>query len=383
MTTTAKIVFPPPPPTTNTLTSKQRTQLMRSTKKLGRVLGVIPQLIDIYPSYTPIASVEFSDEDASYHPIRRGSVDSISSGSSTHSRSRWSSRSSSRQLSRTSSPASRSLRSSFSASSNTTDDTLLNSDAKPLLRLAITPPSLDTAMKVDCTSSPTPSSDDEVDLRYTIRPTIFEPSRDSFLAAPTFRVPSNNSLRIAKMDRIRKKLGEDVPIHLVFPDDEETDAESVDSVSTHSAAAPEVTIHWRPLPPLPVEEDTSLRSSVASSASLQSTRTKLSNARDSLLIQSSRRAHKIKRKPVPKFDQEVLEPVGPFPDAESLRSREKERLSLILELPHEHEDEDDILFTLNSYGASPISAWFSGRREDDLSNRNCYHNFLNYDTASH
>ncbi|KAJ3799867.1 hypothetical protein GGU11DRAFT_775540 [Lentinula aff. detonsa] len=53
MTTLAKIVFPPPPPTTNTLTSKQRTQLMRSTKKLGRVLGVIPQLIDIYPSYTP------------------------------------------------------------------------------------------------------------------------------------------------------------------------------------------------------------------------------------------------------------------------------------------------------------------------------------------
>ncbi|KAJ3732713.1 hypothetical protein DFJ43DRAFT_1072458 [Lentinula guzmanii] len=377
MTTLAKIVFPPPPPTTNTLTSKQRTQLMRSTKKLGRVLGVIPQLIDIYPSYTPTASVEFSDEDASYHPIRRGSVDSISSGSSTHSRSRWSSRSSSRQLSRTSSPASRSLRSSFSASSNMSDDTLLNSDAKPLLRLAI----------IVCTPSPTPSSDDEVDttedLRYTIRPTILEPSRDSFLAVPTFRVPSNNSLRIAKMDRIRKKLGENVPIHLVFPDDEETDAESVDSVSTHYAAAPEVTIHWRPLPPVPVKEDTSLRSSVASSAALQSTRTKLSNARDSLLIQSSRRAHKIKRKPVPKLDQEVLEPVGPTPDAESLRSREKERLSLILELPHEHEDEDDILFTLNSYGASPISAWFSDKGEDDLSNRNCYHNLLNYDTASH
>ncbi|KAJ3994419.1 hypothetical protein F5050DRAFT_1774716 [Lentinula boryana] len=305
MTTIAKIVFPPPPPTTNTLTSKQRTQLMRSTKKLGRVLGVIPQLIDIYPSYTPIASVDFSDEDASYHPIRRGSVDSISSGSSTHSRSRWSSRSSSRQLSRTSSPTSRSLRSSFSASSNMTDDTLLNSDAKPLLRLA--PPSLNTSMKVVSTSSPTLSSDDEVDttedLRYTIRPTILEPSRDSFLAVPTFRVASNNSLRIAKMDRIRKKLGEDVPIHLVFPDDEETDAESVDSVSAHSATAPQVTIHWRPLPPLPVEEDTSLRSSVAS-ASLQSTRTRLSNARDSLLIQSSRKAHKIKRKPVPKLDQE-------------------------------------------------------------------------------
>ncbi|KAJ3812856.1 hypothetical protein F5876DRAFT_63641 [Lentinula aff. lateritia] len=363
MAAIAKIVFPSPPPTTNALTSQQRTQLMRSTKKLGRVLGITPQLIDIYPYYTPAESAEWLDDNDFYRPKRRGSVDSISSSSSSSTRSRWSSRSSSRQQSRTSSPTSRS---SLSDSSTCTEDILLNSDVKPLLRLAMTSSSFD-ATTAEHTVSPT-SSDDGVDtaenLRHTIRPTRPETKRDSFLAAPSFHIPSNNSLRLAKMDRIRKKLGENIPIHLVFPNEGETHViESADSRDQPSG--PTVTIHWRPLPPLPVEDDSSSQFSTAFSSH---TRTRLSNARDSLLIQSSRRAHKIKRKPVPKLDLVESEPTGLFLDAESLTRREKERLSLILELPHEHEDEP--FMALDSDSRSQNSTWFSDGGEDDISFRN-------------
>ncbi|KAJ3757582.1 hypothetical protein EV360DRAFT_45740 [Lentinula raphanica] len=178
------------------------------------------------------------------------------------------------------------------------------------------------------------------------------------------------------MDRIRKKLGEDVPAHLVFPDNEETDTTSVDSMSMISTA-PAVTIHWRPLPPLPSETDTSS----ISSHSVPTTRTRLSTARDSLLIQSSFRTHRIKRKPVPKFDQEDEAKLClPLPDTESLRRREKERLSLILELPHELEDySDSVLSTPETDGSSPTSIWFGDEGEDDLRvYRDCYRQFLHY-----
>ncbi|KAE9400141.1 hypothetical protein BT96DRAFT_975525 [Gymnopus androsaceus JB14] len=287
MATIAKIVFPPPPPTINTLTYSQRTQLMRSTKKLGRVLGITPQLIDIYPS--------------------------------------------------------------VSSSSSHTEDSWLNSDAKPLLRLAMSSPSFDNVVgSSDAESSPSSLSfsDDETDsnaedMRYTIRPNLSEPTRDSFLSVPAFHIPSSNSLRLAKMDRIRKKLGDDVPIHLVFPNEDEMDSASADSCST--SPDPSVTIHWRPLPPIPNDDACSpLTSVITLPSSHPHPRTRLSNARDSILVQTSRQNHKIKRKPVPKFDS-LEELALQSLSIEVERRKAKERLSLILELPHEHDDENDLL----------------------------------------
>lgn len=40
------VVFPRPPPTHNTLTTSQRTQLLRSNAKLGQVLGSTPFILD-------------------------------------------------------------------------------------------------------------------------------------------------------------------------------------------------------------------------------------------------------------------------------------------------------------------------------------------------
>lgn len=46
---TSQIVYPPPPPTTNVIPSKHRLRLMRSTRKLGAVLGTVAQLSETDP----------------------------------------------------------------------------------------------------------------------------------------------------------------------------------------------------------------------------------------------------------------------------------------------------------------------------------------------
>lgn len=46
MTSSALTVYPHLPPTTNVLNSQQRTRLMRSTRKLGAVLGTTPYLLE-------------------------------------------------------------------------------------------------------------------------------------------------------------------------------------------------------------------------------------------------------------------------------------------------------------------------------------------------
>lgn len=40
------IVFPRPPPTCNTLTPEERAKLLRSTAKLGQLLGSTPHVVD-------------------------------------------------------------------------------------------------------------------------------------------------------------------------------------------------------------------------------------------------------------------------------------------------------------------------------------------------
>ncbi|TFK33124.1 hypothetical protein BDQ12DRAFT_691533 [Crucibulum laeve] len=56
MSTHAKTLYPTPPPTTNTLDKEQRTRLLRSTRKLGAVLGTTPFLLEPLPPVPPIPS---------------------------------------------------------------------------------------------------------------------------------------------------------------------------------------------------------------------------------------------------------------------------------------------------------------------------------------
>ena len=54
------VYFNPPPPTFNTLDTRQRTRLIRSTRKLGAVLGTTPQLVESESPVSPEKTPTFS-----------------------------------------------------------------------------------------------------------------------------------------------------------------------------------------------------------------------------------------------------------------------------------------------------------------------------------
>ncbi|TFK60620.1 hypothetical protein BDN72DRAFT_864224 [Pluteus cervinus] len=76
LTLPAKVVYPAPPPTTNSLTGAQRSQLLKSTKKLGKILGATPYLVDEGPV---MVHLPFGERDS---PLLRRSVESCSSSGS-------------------------------------------------------------------------------------------------------------------------------------------------------------------------------------------------------------------------------------------------------------------------------------------------------------
>ncbi|CAL1710576.1 unnamed protein product [Somion occarium] len=54
MNATSTILYPTPPPTVNNLDAQQRARLVRSTRKLGAMLGATPQLIEVDARPKPI-----------------------------------------------------------------------------------------------------------------------------------------------------------------------------------------------------------------------------------------------------------------------------------------------------------------------------------------
>ncbi|THV04017.1 hypothetical protein K435DRAFT_962139 [Dendrothele bispora CBS 962.96] len=328
-TATSVVLYPTPPPTSNTLTSLQRSHLMRSTKKLERVLGYTPRFMDSMPP-SPSYLDWSDDEDSYYRPSSR-------SGGSTTTTTTTKTTSTSRTKRSSSSilrpPSSRSIRStksssssrSSSLSSSSYDDCHYwsdtdsvtgngirsnNSKNPPLLRLALAshPSVKDIKISRSLSGSPFASSssssassasDSEEDLRFTLRPRHSRTNRDSLLLSPAFHIPSASTTRREKMERLRKRLGEGVPVELVFPPspfDEESDSENDNHINiAQPAPAPAY-----PIPPVP-----------ASATARPSSRTNnnnnggVSNARDSLISLTTphhaNRVHRIKRKPVPKL----------------------------------------------------------------------------------
>ncbi|RDB16451.1 hypothetical protein Hypma_002831 [Hypsizygus marmoreus] len=296
----AKIVFPAPPPTRNSLTAQQRMQLMRSTKKLGRILGTTPHLIDtthadamgefhppdvsesdenLTPSAAPLhirLPLTAQDKRQSAKSYQRASMDSISSKSSMTS---ISSGSASLESAAPSSPTlsrSGSLRSSRSSissskssnSSSSADSWSINrKNRPPMLRLAVASP-LETipasplttdppvyghrrSCSVDGFPVPPPAR-----YRNTLQPSITpspspspSPPRSHSLSpipsspqtspsSPTFNIPSVSSERRMKMERLRRKLGEEVPLEMVFPPAEDSDSDDLGTLITPLVSSP-------------------------------------------------------------------------------------------------------------------------------------------------
>ncbi|KAJ7182882.1 hypothetical protein C8R43DRAFT_1229132 [Mycena crocata] len=195
--------FPSPPPTTNALTSQQRSQLLRTTQKLGRLLGAAPALIeetDSMPSNLPLnlqrlavplhiqLSSVYDDGDALARYPSSGASES-SHGSSSSSR-----RSSSQYPAKTTSVH--------------VNDSWPKAD-RPFLRVAV-----NHSRSGPAPGSPPAYSPEPPHTSFTIRPSHRPMSAPP--PPPASVMPSTNGMRRQKMDRLRRTLGDGVPVDLVF-----------------------------------------------------------------------------------------------------------------------------------------------------------------------
>jgi len=84
MSTATTVLYPTPPPTANTLNHYQRSRLMKSTQKLGKVLGTTPFLLESTKLPITLLPVGASKQ-SSATPKRGGPLFSHSASSSTSS----------------------------------------------------------------------------------------------------------------------------------------------------------------------------------------------------------------------------------------------------------------------------------------------------------
>ncbi|KAH9950806.1 hypothetical protein B0H21DRAFT_685928 [Amylocystis lapponica] len=205
------ITFPPPPPTHNSMSAEQRAQLMRTSTKLGQVLGSTPHVVD-----------------ASYPPALRLDIPNVSEG--TPKRKLFFSHLRSKSLPAIPDAGEEEHEvSPISASSGTSSSSHISTSSKTSSASARSPHSW---------RSPFPAQ--HPPLLKIVKPSHYAGPTDLSLIpgsppaysplpsppvcpdAPTFTVPSEASLRRDKMRRLTRRLGDGVPQELVFP---ETDAD--------------------------------------------------------------------------------------------------------------------------------------------------------------
>ncbi|KAH6909748.1 hypothetical protein BKA70DRAFT_175232 [Coprinopsis sp. MPI-PUGE-AT-0042] len=185
------IRFPPPPPTHNSLTPSQRAQLIRKTRKLEQILGVTPHLLD--EAVAPIQISFPSNKRSSKPRLSEDSFSVYSSGSSSASSSACSSP--------TSSCSSASTNSSLSHKRSGSGSSLSRSPSATLRK------------------SP-PSRDSHNGPRLRLADQLIDDEKmggPQSPSGPSNTASATGASRKNKMDRIRKRLGEDVPVDLVFP----------------------------------------------------------------------------------------------------------------------------------------------------------------------
>jgi hypothetical protein len=286
----------------------------------------------------------------------RASTDSISSCSSVKSRA---SSYESGILSRSGSVRSTTTRSGSLRSRRSRESTHLidswPSRKTPMLRLA-TPPPLETIpgspfpKKTPSVYSHSPSSsvDSHDDHRFTIRPHTTDLSPQSTPATPSFKIQSTSSERRNKMERLRRKLGDEVPIDLVFPHEGEPTYVTSPLHEEQEFAIPSVMPDFRRAP-------------------------RISSARDSISLDSPHRAlrrmgsHKAScQDPLPAatdcaYDERQRVSAQHNASDSSDMHETKATLCVIVESPSEHG------FVLSRRGARPESEWYESddEAEDD------------------
>ncbi|KAH7929161.1 hypothetical protein BV22DRAFT_145676 [Leucogyrophana mollusca] len=197
----ASYTYPPaapgalPPPTTNSLSREDRAHFVRSSKKLGRVLGDTPHFVD----------GEANDDSNLYPPADMIARPTTSSGTSLRTMD---------------------SRTSTGQQNSPQDDIWAKRKPKhlpPLLKLAFT--STDSSQPMTAVAvaadSPLPISGSSNNNNYAplrsapARKTSHSHSSRYSPTASSFHSP--NSERRSKLERLRRKLGEEVPMEAVFP----------------------------------------------------------------------------------------------------------------------------------------------------------------------
>ncbi|KAF9044300.1 hypothetical protein BJ165DRAFT_1528857 [Panaeolus papilionaceus] len=231
----AKVVFPTPPPTTNALTPEQRIQLVRKTRKIEQIFGTTPYLLDSPIETLGAFHVHFPTQTRiskdSKTKTRTSSMDSSSSDSSSNSPVKLSLQRNPRSDSPRNTERRSSSRPSTPSSIAVQESWPVNQNKSPVLRLAVQSP-LDTipaspdptsttfnmeplaqALDLPTSSSPRPSSShsDSLDFFNGVAPELA-----SSLQSTSFIIPSRTSIRKQKLDRLRKKLGCEVPLNLIL-----------------------------------------------------------------------------------------------------------------------------------------------------------------------
>ncbi|THG96195.1 hypothetical protein EW145_g7821 [Phellinidium pouzarii] len=255
--TTFYCVYPAPPPTVNSLTSRQKAQLRRSTTKLTKVLGAAPQVIDEHAG-----SIKVS------HPLPLKTMRptlSVSTGEkNTHRRYKSATERIDPDLyplsstlrpvkqSRRHSPGTRSPVASLGSDSFVFPPGLRRTRSRSMSASLRDRKDEKMGSLGDVVPPLSPQARSRPEKEAASRPESF--SRDSLcdsLYEPSFIISSSLKLRREKMARVCKLLGEDVPVDLVFPAAIEENHADYDFVLDIRSSSVEPTADDIPPPPPP------------------------------------------------------------------------------------------------------------------------------------
>ncbi|KAH8079079.1 hypothetical protein BXZ70DRAFT_961154 [Cristinia sonorae] len=236
MDVTHAILFPQPPPTSNNLDAHQRARLVRSTRKLGAILGTTPHLLEVdVDAYFPPATLTYRPDtpQSSYETKRARRHASVFSIFPPSADSGYASSISSESGSDSSCGSSSPYSASSSTNTSVTSFTLNNSDAesrssldstdslpstksfssKPKPNRAVGPRPLVLRLN----AIPVAPSDPRLPSSPLPTPT---PVKTAFGfiddVAPAVSLPSQAELRRRKIAKLTRTLGENVPPELVF-----------------------------------------------------------------------------------------------------------------------------------------------------------------------
>ncbi|KAL5521019.1 hypothetical protein ACEPAG_8941 [Sanghuangporus baumii] len=348
-------VYPAPPPTVNRLSSRQKAQLRRSTTKLTRLLGEAPQVVDEMPSrigrtakmdvsvprklqpslsimsHAPCATRAARSAslrrkvDPELYPLsstlRPASCDVVRSRTRGAAVSRTSSESKKSMSSRR---RSRSMSSEFLMNENV-NASVTEDDEKSYSSFVV----VSRSARFERHHHPRPDSMASRKSRDSLCDSVLD-------FEPSFRIPSATKMKREKMARVCKLLGEDVPVHLVFPvsqpDDPAEDFSSSSPSSSSSSSSDSdldselvLDISAPPPPPTPLKE---VQSQIQNQTQIE-TQTRIVSPPQPPPLPPK---NNIKRKPVPKadFDEKDLKnadleaPLPPLPTKAELKQEEEE-----------------------------------------------------------